>query len=368
MRIAHMVDTLEIGGAQKLLVSFARAIQERDINLTVINLWEGGNQLYYDELRDLGAKVDVFVSGYLLEVKRIRHLVDYVRREKFDVIHTHLSSANTIGAIVGRITLTPVVSTLHSVGIDSRNRYSYRHFLETLALRYGTKLVIAVGRTVAEAHQKRLDNNNIMVIPNAVETFQPLKKSKITSIRSEFIVNPPHPIIISVGRLSSPKGYSDLIDAFAILWKKYKDLTLLIVGEGELLEELKSKIKILGLEKNILLLGERHDINALLSISDIFVSSSIREGLPLAILEAMAAGLPVVATSVGDVPNVVIDGTGIVVPPHKPLILAGAISQLLDNPEKRATFGSTGKARIKQEYNLKKWSDQLFWTYMQVAS
>jgi glycosyltransferase involved in cell wall biosynthesis len=128
-----------------------------------------------------------------------------------------------------------------------------------------------------------------------------------------------------------------------------------MVGSGSLHESIRLQVETLDLGQLVILAGERHDIPQLLASSDIFVSSSHREGLPLSLLEAMMASLPIVATSVGDVPNVVTEEMGIVVPPRQPEELAAALEELATSPERRREMGRAAKDRARQEYSLDVW-------------
>ena len=116
----------------------------------------------------------------------------------------------------------------------------------------------------------------------------------------------------------------------------------------------------------VILLGVRNDVPRLLAAGDIFVSASHWEGLPVAVLEAMAVGLPVVATSVGDVPDVVVPGTGLIVPPHQPAALATTIRTLLDDPEQGRQLGMAGRAHVVRNYAIEAWADKLLKLYSEL--
>ena len=122
------------------------------------------------------------------------------------------------------------------------------------------------------------------------------------------------------------------------------------------------------LSQSVILIGERTDVPQLLASSDVFASSSHREGLPLAVLEAMMAGLPVVATSVGDIPNVVTSDTGVLVPPHQPEQLAAALEDLLKNPEKRKAMGRAAQERAWNEYSVDAWMKKHIALYQEVLA
>jgi len=133
-----------------------------------------------------------------------------------------------------------------------------------------------------------------------------------------------------------------------------------------LFEDIRSLISRLSLEKNVLLLGARQDVPRLLAASDLYVSSSHWEGLPLAILEAMMAGLPVVATDVGDIPRLITADTGLVIPPHQPRAIAEAIAELLRDPGQLREMGAAARARAMQDYSPRVWMERLLNLYRQL--
>jgi glycosyltransferase involved in cell wall biosynthesis len=175
-------------------------------------------------------------------------------------------------------------------------------------------------------------------------------------------------MLISVGRLSRQKAFADLITAFTTVRQKYPTAVLVIVGGGQTRAELVAQIQSLGLEGHVFLLGFRNDVPALLAASDLFVSSSHWEGIPIAILEAMSAGLPVVATEVGDVPLIVNEASGFIVPPAQPMRLADAITTLLADPDQRRKMGAAARLHVLQNYSPEVWAGKLCDLYLEVKS
>ncbi|MGH2524638.1 MAG: glycosyltransferase, partial [Anaerolineales bacterium] len=178
-----------------------------------------------------------------------------------------------------------------------------------------------------------------------------LAAAERAAIRAELAGDPARPLLVAVGRLSHQKGYGDLLTAFATLRQTHPHAALIIAGGGGRHAELSAQIASLHLDHHAWLLGARNDVPRLLAASDIFVSASHWEGLPVAVLEAMAAGLPIVATSVGDVPRVVSAEAGLIVPPHQPDLLAGALRTLLDNPVQRQRLGEAARAYVTRNHS-----------------
>ena len=359
MHILSVVSDMAIGGAQKLQVIFAKAACERGMQVTQVSFGPHNHQPVSKELLDLNIPVVYFPAGKLFDLKRLVCLVRFFQRAKPDLIHTHLQYPNIVASIAARLLNIPVVSTLHTSNIHNEYYHPVRFWAEKMCLRYLAGTVIAVGESVKTAYQPHLKGKQIILLPNPVSAPRSLpSKSKIDLIGKDHAR-----LVVAVGRLAAPKGYSDLIQAFALVVREIPDIHLLIVGDGELKGEISRQIEALGMQSSITLLGARGDVQDILSISDLFVSASHWEGLPLAVLEAMAAGLPVIATNVGDIPMVVKEDMGRLVPPKEPEKLAQAVLQLCKDPLRMREMGQAGQKHVLSNYNTRQWMDQLMHIY-----
>lgn len=368
MRVAMIIDSLRIGGAQKLVTRFVSAVSREAVESTVISLQGNPVASNLDLIRSAGVDVEIFPSRSLLDVGRFLRLIRFLRAEKFDLIHTHLSYANILGCLAGHFAGTPVIATLHSTSHDPEQKVRLIARLEDLILRNTARRIIAVGHTVAAIYQPRLRTRTIDIIPNGVPSPIELSPQARQELRREIAGDENRVVIISVGRLVLAKGYEDLIEAFANVHRQAPRAVLVIAGAGSLFEKIKSKISELQLENAVNCLGARSDVPQLLAASDIYASSSHWEGLPVALLEAMMAGLPIVATSVGEIPRVITPETGIIVPPHEPACLAEALRELVSAPDKARALGTAARTRAMQEYSLDTWIKKLTSLYKETLS
>lgn len=367
MKILQIIDSLTWGGAQKMVVHLARSLHPLGVEVMVINLREPPNPIVKEYLEAAGAKVYTYPFPKLFTPSSIRQIIELVYRERFDLIQAYLAYSNVIGALAGWLTGTPVIGSLRSTS-DSPQEYSRkREILDNLALRYFCKRVLANGYAVAEAGHKRLGDIKIDVIPNAVDLIGPLSQEERQALRQEIVGDLKGPIILSVGRMDYRKGFPELINGFAKICSEYPSAALVIAGGGGLFDTLMAQIAEMNLEDRIILLGSRDDVPRLLGIADIYVNSSNSEGMPVSVLEAMAAGLPVIATTVGDTPYVVQPGTGILIPPSDPDQIAHALKRLLDSPEERFTLGDLARQHIATHHGLQAWTNQILELYSQVA-
>jgi glycosyltransferase involved in cell wall biosynthesis len=260
-------------------------------------------------------------------------LVRLFRRVRPDVVHLNSSKAGALGRLAAVVARVPVrVFTVHGWSFSPHEgaaAYGYRLLERTLA-----PLAWTVCVSQGDYAKAPWLNGKAVVIPNAVD---------VDAIPRARLDGSP-PTIVSVGRLVLPKNFWDLGQALRAL--EPGSFRALVVGEGPQESYLRA---IEGVE----LLGDREDVPDLLARSDVFVLSTLSEGMPMSILEAMAAGLPVVASAVGGIPEVVVDGeTGLLVPPRDAAALAEALRRLLDDPELRRQMGAAGRARAEEHFDV----------------
>jgi glycosyltransferase involved in cell wall biosynthesis len=367
MHVLQVIDTLMHGGAQRLLVTFAQQAQERGVNTTVLSLSNKGGAPLLSDLEAHGARVVVLASRRLFDPKGFWQALQLIRAGPFDVVHTHLTYANINGGLAARLSGLPVVASIHNTAVDARHSHPLRDRLELWVMRHVDRRVLAVGESVAGAYGALL-RRAIDVIPNAVPLSTLPTPEERAVLRAGLAVDPLCPLCIAVGRFSHQKGYSDLLDAFAKVHRRSPRTVLAVVGDGLLRNEIEEKVAALGLGSHVKLLGLRGDVMHLLHAADVYINASLWEGLPIAHLEAMMAGLPVVATSVGDAPQVVANGTGLLVPPRRPDALADAILSLLNDPERAATMGHAARERAIRCYSAPVWFDKLVDLYRRAGA
>ncbi len=369
--ILHLVDSLQVGGAQRLVTTFAHQAVHGGIDVSVVSLADISGKILAEELEEIGVPVVAFPARSLADLGRIASLVRYMRSQPFDLVHTHLSYGNTLGGLAGRLAGLPVIATLHSAGDDQTptnvNSFSSpRSRIETIELRFFATRVMAVGESVALAHRRRMGSKTIRVIVNAVPKPTLISTAERLARRQQILGDPEQKLLISVGRFAVVKELPELISAFQKVKKLHPETKLLLIGDGSERGRVETLINELDLNQDVILLGRRGDVSDWLQSSDLYVSASSLEGLPVSILEAMAVGLPVVATEVGDVPHIVLPATGILVPAHSPDRLAGAICALLEQPEQRQAMGKAALEHITQNYDVSAWFKRIFALYAEV--
>lgn len=365
MKIIHIVDTLNWGGAQKLLLTFVENSIDNEITLISFRDNAKSTSIKY-MFMEQGVEIEILDAKKLISVSRIFRLITLLRKKKPDVIHTHLSYANILGGLCGFITKIPVVATLHNSSYDPRKTSKPVILLETVVLRFFTQEIIAVGSSVEQAHRSRV-RKSIQIIPNAVNPIIPIEDAERARLKGKILGDGDFHVITAVGRLSPQKAYLDLLNAFAGIITEYPGARLLVIGEGKERKTLENKTFDLGLVGKVFLLGERDDVSKILQFTDIFINSSHWEGLPVSILEAMSAGLPIIATKVGDIPRVIDPELGLLVEP-KPDLLKNALDKYLREPELRVEHGKKTQERFMRDYQAASWVQKIIFIYQKAIN
>ena len=279
------------------------------------------------------------------DVLAMVELVGLIRRHRPDIVHAHSAKAGILGRLAAWFGRVPVrMLTVHGWSFTPYSppaRWLYV-WLERLA-RPVTDAVVCPAHAVRATGlaERTCEDDRTVVIHNAVEVGGFARST-----------HPPGPpLVVSVGRLAFPKDFATLVRSIAMV--EPRALRTAIVGDGPQRIELEQQIATLGVQDGVRLLGTRDDVPALLAEAGIFVLSSRSEGLPMSVIEAMAAGLPVVATAVGGIPELVEhERTGILVPPGDARALAAALSRLAGDAGLRQRMGEAGRARAEEHFDV----------------
>jgi len=340
-----LITLAEVGGAQSYVASLLPALTSR---FDVLVAAHGMGPLR-EAAAPLGAP---FIP--LEHVRRrinpwrdlagLVELVRLFRRERPDILHANSSKAGVLGRLAARVAGVPIrIFTVHGWAFSAYSGLKGRLYFwgdRMVAPLTTVTICVSEGERSAGIAAGTCDPERTVVIPNAVDV------SAAPRARHERR----EPRIVAVGRLKAPKDFLTLVRAVGALPEGSETL---IVGEGPDRPWLEQEIRSLGIQERVRLVGERHDVPGLLADADIFVLSSVSEGLPVSVLEAMAAGLPVVASRVGSVPELVVHGeTGILVPPGDASALAAALSSLVADPAERRRLGEAGRARAEERFDL----------------
>lgn len=363
-KVLNIITRLERGGApQALLETIWPMSKEFDIDLATGQT----------EDADLDLTQEVIDSGLPLiqvpsmrrsphpirDFQALRHLIRIIKNGNYDLVHTHTSKAGFLGRIAAKYCKIPaVVHSPHGTILEG-----YFSSLITKIYIYLERITAPIAQTIICLTTREIDqylNANIGKRDQYTYVFNGIDIAKFSnmtqtrqSVRQSLGLSPKSIVCITVGRLVPVKGQSDLIDALPDVLAEYPDTHILIVGEGELRDDLLQQTQTLNLEDHVHFLGWRTDIPNLLGASDIFALPSLNEGLGLVLIEAMAQHLPTIATQVGGVPEVVLDGkTGLLVPAQSATKMSEALNDLIANPQKREHMGEAGYQRAVEHFSI----------------
>lgn len=358
MRILYIIDSCGVGGAETLLLDILRVARARGHEAHVAYFTPGGLQKMMEATAASATRISRRGIKDPLALWRTYRLI---RRLQPEVVHTHLTKSDLIGQPAALLAGVPKrIVTLHNTDRWRKNR-----LLATLyrVATGGAHHLLAVSGSVADYTRSTHSgaSQRILIVANGVDLSRfrevaPLQEKPAGQQRTLAII----------GRLQPQKDHRTFLAAARILADQRSDVAFLVIGDGPLRPELEAETRRLGLCDRVTFTGNRSDMVATLAEIDALVLSSAWEGLPMVLLEAMAAARPVVATAVGEIPSVLRDGIdGRVVPPSDPEAVAAAMAELLDAPDTARAMGLSGRTRVTQNHDATAMHDRIFALYTQ---
>ena len=347
MKLAHLIECDGPGGAERMLASLANELQVAG-HPGVAFVPARREGWLEAELAGFGIPIEYVPLHRPFSPRFARDLAAAFRRHEITLAHSHEFTMAFYGAWAARLAGVPHVITMHG------SRYYAERWQRRLAMRWAVASSVAltaVSRALADSLRRDLwlRRASVAVVPNGIRPRQP----RAACLRSELGLSPGDRLLLAVGNLYPVKGHGDLVSAVARLAARYPGLHVAIAGRGELADTLSRDARARSVGNRVHLLGLRNDVADLLASADVFVLPSHNEGLPLALLEAMFAGLPIVATRVGEVPAALADGTaGLLVEPGQPEQLAAAIERIVSDAELARTLGERARARATAEFDI----------------
>jgi len=363
--VLFIVPSLEVGGAENQMVLLATHLQKRGCQCLVFALEQHG------ALRSELARQNITVRDGKMRRGNLRYdlkrapwkmveamgaLLKMISAYRPTVIHAFLPLATFLGALCGRLMNVPLIITSRRALGKHQERYAVLKIPDRIAHRLSHYVTVNSQAVWDDTVQRdHINPLKLVLIYNGLKIS---RFSKLTfdreDVRQSLNIFPNDKVVITVANLIAYKGHSDLLKAVRIVSRRIGNLKVLLVGEDRgIRETLMNEIADLNIKQHICFLGLRRDIPQLMAAGDLSVLPSHEEGFSNVLLESMAAGLPVVATSVGGNPEAVVNGvTGWLTPPHDPEKLAEKMTDLLNNGEKAKKWGEQGRARVKREFSV----------------
>lgn len=340
--ILYLVVGLEIGGTEIQLLELLKKLDRKKYNPMVCCMKKRG--VLADDIERTGIRVESLGIRNRFNFLALPRLIRILRKERIDILHTFLFWANILGRLAGRMTRVPIVISSEECIKLKKKKISI--LIDRLTSKWADKMIVvskAIKNTLVA--REKISPKKIEVIYNGID----LNNFRVKNKREKDSI----PKVGIVGRLHPDKGHCYFLKAAAQTIKKKPKIEFLIVGHGPLRKKLEDLSNELALSDKVVFAGGRRDISQIMSSLDILVLSSLEEGLGNVLLEALACGRPVVATSVGGVEEIIQDRVhGLLVPPKDPEALAQAILWMLKNEREAQEMAKRGKEKVEKYFTV----------------
>nr|HID59547.1 glycosyltransferase [Desulfobacterales bacterium] len=355
-KILYVIDNLSFGGGERCFAQVIRSLPQDRYKIFAACKDQG---IFWERLKEymvIGYSVDM-TSRFDLPI--IRYLATVMKKEKVQIVHSQGARADFFARVAARLTEVPfVVSTVampvEGYDIGPLRKAVYLTF-DRLTERFVDRFIVvseALRRSLIEKH--RIPPEKIVRIYNGIELdkYDPERYSG-EKVRRKLKIGSDVPLVGAIGRLVWQKGFPFFIRAASYVLRAVPEAKFLLVGDGPLRSELEGMVRDLGMRENFIFTGFRRDVPEVLAALDVLVLSSLREGLPMILLEGMAMTRPVVATDIEGISEVVEhERTGILVPPQVPRALADGIIALLRDRDKARLMGEAGRRRVEERFSV----------------
>lgn len=351
LRLLHLVSSGGLYGAERVILNLAGYNGHLSF-VGALNNHHNPHLEIIKEAKKMGLETAIFESQGRFDMGTVFRVKNFLKMNNIDIIHTHNYKSDIVGSLAARLAGKRWVATNHNWLNTSRRLRLYEH-LDAFVLKFADK-VVAVSDDIKAGMVKRgFRPGQVNVIHNGIDTDLFADRVLKKDLRRELGINNDDIVVSIVGRLAKEKGIEIFLDAAKIVLNSKKDVRFLIVGDGPLNGDLKSRAQELDLGDRVIFTGNREDMPQIYSITDILVNSSYIEGLPMTILEAMAAKVPIIATKVGAVPKVILnEHNGILLEPGNAESLAKEICDLIERPDKRKSLAEAAYRDVREKWGV----------------
>ena len=349
VRLLYLINSFVMGGAEKSMVRILSGLDKNKYDTMAVSLQERSEKLL-PELEKTGVNIVKLSATSKYDIRVAYKLYKLIKEFVPDVLLCSLFHSTILGRLTGTLAKTPIIINWeHNENFGS----TLRRWLNRATISLPDKIFCDSEKVRKQVIKKLCPNkNSVQTIPIGgidLAQYSCLERKQSPAVA-----------VGTVGMLTKQKGFTYLIEAAKLVFEKNPNTRFSIVGDGPEFENLKNLIKKLQLEETVDLLGLRRDIPDLLSKWDIYVQPSMWEGLCITVVEAMACGLPVLASNVGGIPESVFEGrNGFLVPPKDPFALATRILYLIENPDLRIAMGAQSRKIAEEKYSLHKMCENI---------
>ncbi len=349
-----MIATPSFGGPDATVLSMFKKLPHDRYKqyLIFLRCSKTINHLLVGKSRALGISSVLISTWGKCNLLALLKIIIFVKKNRIQVVHSHNYKTDILTYLASKCCSIKLATTLHGWVEKTRRLKFYKRVDFKLLKQFNLIKTVSIPLRL-EAISEGLPSDKVMVIPNAIDISLMVKmEDKVAELRDEFGLKKSNTVISYVGRLDREKNPGLLMEALPALMNKIPGLKCFFIGEGELKESLIHRAGELSVSRAVIFTGYRGDALSLISLTDILIITSWTEGIPKCLLEGMAFKKPVVATAVGGVPDVIIDGeNGMLIPPGNREELINKVELLLESPDFRRRLGENGRALIESEYS-----------------
>jgi L-malate glycosyltransferase len=370
VRVCHVaVADLWAGAEVQLKVLLSKLVHKQEFSLSVI-LFNGGR--LEKAIEGLGIPVRVFPESRSGSGKIFLELVREFKKSNIQIIHTHKYKDTILAAPAAKLCgIQHVVRTVHGLREPFEGLQAFKMSLyeavERAVNRSCVDSIIGVSSQIESKYKADGGVSSVMCIRNGIDLEGKSVQTDRWRTRKDLGIDSETCLIGTVGRLTPVKGIPYLLEAATILLRQGAKVKILVVGEGSIRQDLTAQTHNLGITDNVVFLGHREDTDTLLHAMDIFALPSLSEGIPMALLEAMAASRPIVASRVGGIPEIIEDGVdGYLVEPMDVNNLAERCRQLIEFPEVARKMGEQGRKRVERDFSATAMADRVASVYKEL--
>lgn len=369
IRICHVIHDLKPGGAERVLLDLAAVSPEAGMSMSLVSLMPLSDPYFRERFASLGVPTESLELRSRWDPSAFAGAARTIGSHRPDIVHSHLKHADLVGGYAARVLGQPHVSTLHLIEATTTVGGSFKRWSAVRMRERSASRVIAVSDAVRAWYIEiaGADPDRVVRIYNGVRRPDPVPDVERDRLRKELEIQDDRIVISCVSLMRPEKGHQDLLEAIA--GQRRRDTLYLLAGDGPRRPNLEAQAASLGLgSERVRFLGFRDDVDALLSVSDMVVQPSREDALPTALIQALAAGLPAVATDVGGIPEILTPQLARFVPSGDVAALSAALDEAPDALVRRPALAEIARRRFETRFEASAWAGSLQRLYSEVIA